>query len=655
MSVGDLLLAGAALLALTAFAAGGLELRRGDQRYSKVSRYASLLAFALITATFLLLIFLFLSSDLSYYYVWSHSSVGLDPFYKLVGVWAGGQGGLVLWEWFMALFLALEVLLERRRGTGPRYAAAFRMAASSMVLLFALILLAAGLFEPTGQSDLLLHPRGLGMNISLQTVEMAVHPPLVFAAYAACLMIFSSALARSVTNEERWTAVALPWARTAGTLLIAGIAVGAVWAYYELGWGGFWVWDPVETASLLPFIAVIAFLHAARSPGAREGALMPFLGMLSFVLVLLSSFITRTGGLWGSSVHTYGSTIGGSLGTRFATVLTEDMSVMGLFTVIVVLFALSLLLTYRTMRRAGDQGRVEGPMLLTIFLLLIYIVLLLVLLVKNTGLDQGENFVEFTQRTTLLSFVMSVPLLFGLMVGRLGRRKALASSAIVALSAALLAVVAAVTGTAPWLVALTLPPALAVISVSAYRISVLDHRHARRWMGRAGAHAVHMGIALVLLSFIVSSTMQASLPEGATTMNVGEQVIIEDHIVQLEGLSTRTWTTPDGGPGEERIATFLVYSGGSSVTVTVSNLYQNDSSGATLLRSGTAILNGLTEDVYLSYSWVDNGTAEVQARMVPLVSTVWIGFGIATLGMAATVLGRVDPLAEGRTAKMKKE
>lgn len=639
MNVGDVLLVIAALSALAAMISGAWGLRRDDERIGRISRFTSLLALIAITAAFILLAFLFLTSDLSYYYIWSHSSVELDPFHKLVGVWAGGEGGLVLWTWFMASFLAVEVLFERRRKVSSKFSAAFRAAASGIVLLFALILLAAGLFEPTTGADLLLHPDGLGMNIALQTVEMAIHPPLVFAAYAACLMVFAACLAWFVSDEPVWTAVALPWARVAGVLLIAGIAVGAVWAYYELGWGGFWVWDPVETASLLPLIAIIAFLHAYRSQGAREGALQPFLGMLSFVFVLLASFITRTGGLWGSSVHTYGSAVSGSLGARFVTVLTADMSVMGLFTVIVALFILSSVLAYRAMARVGERGRVDNGVLITVALLLIYAALLLLLLVKNTGLDQGENFVEFTEKTTLLSFVIAVALLFSLLVARLGARRSAYLCGAVAVIGIALAAIAAATGILPWLAALIMPPALAVIGASVHRIASLDERGASRWLARAGGHAVHLGVAIILLCFIVSATMQAYQPDGPEVMALGERISIGDHTVRLTELSSMPWTTSTGEPGEERIATFQVYSGGETRTVTVSNFYLSDTSGSTLVRPGTAILNGLVEDVYLSYEWVDNSTAVVGARVIPLVSEVWAGFVIATVGMAATLLG----------------
>lgn len=547
---------------------------------------------------------------------------------------------MLLWAWLMALFLAVEVLAERRREAGPKYAAAFRVAASSIVLLFSLILMAADLFGPTNSAELLLHPEGLGMNIALQTVEMAVHPPLVFSAYAACLMLFSASMGRLVADDDGWRDAALPWAKVAGALLLAGIAVGAVWAYYELGWGGFWVWDPVETASLFPFIAVIAFLHADRSRGAREGALQPFLGTLSFVFVLLASFITRTGGLWGSSVHTYGSMVSGSLEARLVTVLTGDMGVMGLFAVIIVLFAICLVLSYRTMLRAGERGRVSAGVLATVASLLIYAALLLLLLIKNTGLDQGANFIEITEKTTLLSFPMALLLLFGLISGPLGRRNAARACAAVAAASVALAAAALLLGTFPWLAALAAPPAGAVIGASAYRIAMIDRAPPARWLGGAGGHLVHAGIAIVLLSFIISSTMQAYLPEDDGNMSVGSEARVGGHTIILTGLSVRPWTSSTGEAGEERAATFVVRSGGPEITVTVSNLYKAEGSGFTLVRSGTAIINGAVEDLYLDYGWVNGDTAMVQARVVPLVSEVWAGFVLATAGMVATLFGR---------------
>ena len=132
MNLGTVLLAAAAVSALAASAGGGLFLARGNGRWERISRYSALLSLAFLTAVFILMAYLFLTSDLSIEYVWSHSSVGIDPFYKLVGVWAGGEGGLLLWAWFMSLALAVETLLEGRRGLGRRFSSAFRMAAGSI-------------------------------------------------------------------------------------------------------------------------------------------------------------------------------------------------------------------------------------------------------------------------------------------------------------------------------------------------------------------------------------------------------------------------------------------------------------------------------------------------------------------------------------------
>jgi len=134
--------------------------------------------------------------------------------------------------------------------------------------------------------------------------------------------------------------------------------------------------------------------------------------------------------------------------------------------------------------------------------------------------------------------------------------------------------------------------------------------------------------------------MRAQLPGDDGNMSVGSEARVGGHTIILTGLSVRPWTSSTGEAGEERAATFVVRSGGPEITVTVSNLYKAEGSGFTLVRSGTAIINGAVEDLYLDYGWVNGDTAMVQARVVPLVSEVWAGFVLATAGMVATLFGR---------------
>jgi len=636
MNLGTVLLAAAAVSALAASAGGGLFLARGNGRWERISRYSALLSLAFLTAVFILMAYLFLTSDLSIEYVWSHSSVGIDPFYKLVGVWAGGEGGLLLWAWFMSLALAVETLLEGRRGLGRRFSSAFRMAAGSMVLLFVLIVMAADLFALTEASELALHPQGLGMSLSLQTLEMALHPPLVFAAYAFCVAIFSASIARFLSLEDDWLKVALPWARLAGLLLALGIVVGAVWAYYELGWGGFWVWDPVETASLLPMLVVMAFLHAHRSRAAAQGYLLPLLGVLSFVYVLLSSFITRTGGLWGSSVHTYGSSVSGSMASRFLTVIEGDKSIMGLFIVIVLLLLIGCVLSYRMSKR--ERVRVEDSVLGTVVLHVMFSVLLLLLLIKNVGLDQGENFMDFTEKTSYLLTIMLIALLVMESYPRLGRRKALMLGTGIGLASVMLAVVALVTGSIPLPVAIILPPAGATLTASLFRLVRTDRSPARRWIRRAGPILAHVGLVIVVLSFLISSYYQSSLPEDREIMGIGDQVSLGDRTVSLLELASEPWTSSAGVPGEVRTATFEVTGGGGTRVVSVSNHYENGYSGSLLVHGGTQVLNGLSEDLYLSFDWMSNESALVQVRLLPMVSGVWLGSALLIMGMSMMLI-----------------
>ncbi len=639
MTFGDALLVLAALSALICIAISAARLRRDSNPLERISRFTAYASFILLTLVLLFLASLFLTSNFSYDYVWSHSSSGTDPFYKLIGVWAGGEGGLVLWAWFMGLAMSLEIFFQKRRGFSERFQAIFRASSASMVLLFSLILIAAGLFAPTPASDLSSQPNGLGMNLSLQTIEMAVHPPVVFAGYAFCLVIFSVSLAYLLTRETNWMNSAIPWSRASLFLLSAGILVGGIWAYYELGWGGFWVWDPVETSSLIPWLVLISFLHLKNS--ARSGALLPFLGMLAFISVLLSAFITRTGGLWGSSVHTYGSAVSGSIENRFVTILMADKSIMGLFFVIILLFAIALILSYRG-RRWMEKAE-EGWDLATVILLLLSIVLLMGLMIKNTGLNQGQNFVELTERMSYLAVALLALLSARLVWTQLDRRKALISIGLIVLLSIVLAIFGQATSSFPWLVGLVLPSSIAAIAVSAQRILRLGVPKGKAWVRRVCPQLVHIGIAIVLVGFIVSSTMQTSLPPEKETMAVGDLVAVGGYSVQLIGIEEKASNDSGSSAATIRTASFLVSIPDEGIrTVEITNSYSNETGTNQLQHGGTYINNGIGEDFYMNFDWMGNSTALVHARVVPMVTEVWFGASLVLLGtLGLALIGRV--------------
>lgn len=222
-------------------------MRSSDRRLSEVSAALSVLTFSAVTAILLLLTYYFLSSDMSFYYVWHYSSTDLSQLYRLSGVWAGAAGSFLLWIWFMTLVLATEVVLEpRRKHLSKAFHGVFQIVVALIIFLFVALLAYMNLFERTGSFLLGQYPNGYGMSLVLQTPEMVVHPPVVFAGYAFCVVAFAAGASYFVTKDANWFHMSLPWARLGWIFLTLGIGIGAIWAYYVLGWGGYWAWDPVD-------------------------------------------------------------------------------------------------------------------------------------------------------------------------------------------------------------------------------------------------------------------------------------------------------------------------------------------------------------------------------------------------------------------------
>src|SRR4030066_348120 len=204
----------------------------------------------------------------------------------------------------------------------------------SGALFFLLFIFDMALFAETSEFEKSVYPNGVGLNLVLQTPEMVIHPPVVFAGYAFCVAALAAGLAYYAAGDRNWFMVALPWTRLSWVFLPLGIGIGAIWAYYVLGWGGYWAWDPVETSSLLPWLMTTAFLHTQlrHSRKGEYGVLSPALGMVSLIAVLFATFTTRAGSIWTSSVHAFGASQGATAGARLSYLLQHDSTVLGIFT-----------------------------------------------------------------------------------------------------------------------------------------------------------------------------------------------------------------------------------------------------------------------------------------------------------------------------------
>jgi cytochrome c-type biogenesis protein CcmF len=305
---------GSALLALafvTALAAAGLALAgRKDDRRVDLARRCVYAFCALLTACVVIIEIAFASDDFSFNLVANHSSIETPGFYKLAAMWSSQEGSLLLWAWVLSIAasLALYVTRSRLREIVP-WATATMMGVGAFFT-------GLMLFAPNVDPFATLSPvpaDGNGLNPLLQHPSMMIHPPMLYSGYVAFTVPFAFAIGALVTRrvDAEWIRATRRFALVAWAFLGLGLLLGARWSYTELGWGGYWAWDPVENAALMPWLLGTAFLHSIMVQEKR-GMLKVWNACLivaTFSLALLGTFLVRSGVL--QSIHAFGdSTVG---------------------------------------------------------------------------------------------------------------------------------------------------------------------------------------------------------------------------------------------------------------------------------------------------------------------------------------------------------
>ena len=274
--------------------------RRRDAARS-VANSSALGLLVFVVLAFGTLVYAFVVSDFSIQLVADHSHTLKPLVYKISGVWGNHEGSMLLWVLVLSLYAALVAALQRggeRLTSGALGVQGLLAAAFLLFILF------------TSNPFLRLDPapfEGAGLNPLLQDPGLAMHPPMLYAGYVGLSASFSYAAAALLVGEAGWARAARPFMLIAWIALTCGIALGSWWAYYELGWGGFWVWDPVENASLMPWLIATALLHSAlateKSGAFRTWTLL--LAIAGFSMSLIGTFLVRSGVL--SSVHAFAS------------------------------------------------------------------------------------------------------------------------------------------------------------------------------------------------------------------------------------------------------------------------------------------------------------------------------------------------------------
>ena len=260
------------------------------------------LQFILVVVSFLCLILSFVFSDFSNETVFNNSHTTKPLFYKISGTWGNHEGSLLLWLLVLTLFIFLFLIKTKDQPT--KYKILTIVFQQVIIIGFFVFLI------KTSNPFNYLYPipeEGLGLNPILQDPALAIHPPILYLGYVGSSIIFSSALAATSLNmiSKKWASHIKKWVLISWVFLTLGILLGSIWAYYELGWGGFWFWDPVENVSLMPWLALTTLLHCVLVLEKKLvlTSWVIILSISTFTLSMCGTFLVRSGIL--NSVHTF--------------------------------------------------------------------------------------------------------------------------------------------------------------------------------------------------------------------------------------------------------------------------------------------------------------------------------------------------------------
>ncbi|MBB5754327.1 heme lyase CcmF/NrfE family subunit [Prosthecomicrobium pneumaticum] len=611
---------------------------RNEARLAAIGRPAALAQLLLVATSFAALTQAYLVSDFSVLNVVENSHSSKPLIFKIAGVWGNHEGSMLLWVLILALFGALVALFGRNLPDKTR-ALVIGVQGWIGAAFLGFILWTSNPFARLSPAPF----EGNDLNPVLQDIGLAIHPPLLYLGYVGCSIAFSFAVAALIEGriDAAWARFVRPWTLAAWVFLTLGIAMGSYWAYYELGWGGWWFWDPVENASLMPWLAATALIHSAVVMEKREALKIwtVLLAILAFSLSLLGTFLVRSGVL--TSVHAFASDptrgvvilvilcvfIGGSLALFAARAGT--LSAGGIFAPISREGALVLNNLFLSAACA------------TVFVGTLYPLALEAL--TGEKISVGAPFFDLTFGPLMVPLLIAVP--FGpLLAWKRGDLYAALERLYVALGAAIAVVVVglALTGTGrvlallglglgTWLIVGALSETAARIKL--FRAPVQDSLARLKGLPRAalGTTIAHLGIGLTVLGIVASTAFEE---EAIAAVKPGETVAIGAYQLTLDGYLPRS-----GANFTETAARFSVRRGGTVVAVMepAKRVYTVRAMPTTEAAIETF---GLTQ-LYVSLGdAATDGTITARIHVKPLVTLIWLGALVMAAGGVASLSDR---------------
>ncbi len=639
-----LFLSGYALI-VDAFAAA-----RNHSQLARSGRNATFSAFAVLSVAMALLWVLLIRSDFSVSYVAEHTSKALPLAYKISALWAGASGSLLLWLWMQVGLVAIAF-----RSTDPekrQFAAGARSLANLVSVYFILVLI----FDKNPfELSTTVPADGAGLNPLLQHPAMALHPPTLFIGYAAFAVPFAWALASIRTHGLRGTKTLFSkmqgWILLAWLFLTIGIVLGAWWAYEELGWGGYWAWDPVENASLMPWLTATALLHCSRTfrPDTSIAKWLVGLSILTFGMCIFGTFLTRYGLV--SSVHAFPEP---GLGILFMVLIVNIIVLAG------VLFGLHLA-NRKTVPQAVST-KAHRSIIINNYLMLLLMVVIFVgtlfpffsqLLAKRQIQLQPAYFTKITALPGLglLLLLAICPHLFKR--GFKAQWRTIGAIAAVAVAVLAWLVVAVLSqhietldeflrntgiimdnpGSQGLAIACGIISLFAVVNLIA-DFAGLKRRPGLRWLG---ARLVHIGVVLTFIGIAGSGGYDV---EENIALTKDQTKTVAGYDLTFESLEAdHGHESPDEEVHSTTVTANIIArkEGGPEIKLGPALAFYTASDKRT---SEIAVRRTLAGDLYLALTEVDHrsGMINLMVLIKPLINWIWIGGILAVLGTVAVLI-----------------
>jgi cytochrome c-type biogenesis protein CcmF len=611
--------------------------RNGNARTAESARNGFLVSLGLVSLSVASLLFLLLTHRFDIAYVADYSSRDMSPLYIISSLWAGNAGSLLVWAWLLTIFGGVFLLARWNKGRHlVPYASAVMMFSTFFFLL--VILATANPFQNLGFTP----ADGSGLNPLLENPGMLIHPITLLAGYVGLAMPFAIAISALATRrlDTEWVIEARKYTLAAWLFLGIGNILGAWWSYAELGWGGYWAWDPVENASLMPWLVATALLHSLSMQRRRGNFKMWNMGLVTFtfLLTVFGTFLTRSGIL--SSVHAFPNT---GIGPYFITFLLAAA-------------ILAVVLMYARRDELADTGEAEslvsreGTFLLNNLLMVGSTLVILLgtmwpLLSSMFGGRQVEVGKAFFNRVNGPLFLVII-LLAGVCT-TIGWRRASGKNLVRNL---LWPAVAGLVGAGiAFGVGVHQIAAVAAVFIGVFVLGTIVFEWSRGIRGRVrslkenvfealwkllsanrpryGGYIVHIGMVIFALGVVASSLYSV---QKDVTLMPGESATIGKYTVTYDGLESYSMARRDGVKAD-----LSVSSGNTQMAGLASFKFYDPRQSVDQRQWVTevGIRSSVTEDLYIVLiSWDTDQSAAFQLMVNPLIMWMWVGGGILVLG-----------------------